>query len=347
MFHVVATSILFDSPLCTLHSLSHLLLHPLDLQLHPHLPCGSVRREVPCALPGMRSLTLLSTTHLSQHAQVLSITYNYRARRRSVGQRFGSRNQYSVCGTMVHVMVLCANKLKPNTAMGIQNQKSTVKPWRSPDLSGVYTLRERLCWHRWPRFCTKHTGSGEWATRWKDGRWEAVLNSYPQSIMTTMKILMSWPLWLVASFYSLTACRSRLRAPPRSGRDCQQWKRKRRCWSVPWPGSVEDGKTKSGMARYNPAGSSLPVKKADRATKPQGKWKEISAEIDEAVTTVKEKTNMWNKSCKESVWRENRNCARWLKLQPLTKDKNKKEKRSGICWSSFKRGGKRRMKQEG
>ena len=50
----------FDSPLCTLHSLSHLLLHL-------HLLCGSVRREFPCALPRMRSLTLWSTTPLSQH----------------------------------------------------------------------------------------------------------------------------------------------------------------------------------------------------------------------------------------------------------------------------------------
>ena len=47
--HRVVVLILFDSPLCTLHSLSHLLLHPPDL--HLHIPCGSVRREVPCALP--------------------------------------------------------------------------------------------------------------------------------------------------------------------------------------------------------------------------------------------------------------------------------------------------------
>ena len=47
---------LFYSPLCTLHSLSHLLLHPPDLSLH--LLCGSVRREIPCALPRMKSLAL-------------------------------------------------------------------------------------------------------------------------------------------------------------------------------------------------------------------------------------------------------------------------------------------------
>ena len=37
--------ILFDSPLCTLHSLSHLLPHSHDFHLHPHLTCVSVRRE--------------------------------------------------------------------------------------------------------------------------------------------------------------------------------------------------------------------------------------------------------------------------------------------------------------
>ena len=44
---------LFDSPLCTLHHLSHLPFHFPDL--HLHLPCGLVRGEVHCALPRMRS----------------------------------------------------------------------------------------------------------------------------------------------------------------------------------------------------------------------------------------------------------------------------------------------------
>ena len=36
----------------------------------------------------------------------------------------------------------------------------------------------------------------------------------------------------------------------------------------------------------------------------QGKWKEISADIDAVGNTVEEKTNTWNKSCMESVKRE-------------------------------------------
>ena len=45
----VVVFILFDSPFCTLHRLSHLPFHS------PHLPCGLVRGEVHCALPRMRS----------------------------------------------------------------------------------------------------------------------------------------------------------------------------------------------------------------------------------------------------------------------------------------------------
>ena len=57
---------------CTLHALSHLLLHPPDLPLH--LLCGSVRREFPCVLPRMRSLTLWSTTLLSKVMSTSSST---------------------------------------------------------------------------------------------------------------------------------------------------------------------------------------------------------------------------------------------------------------------------------
>ena len=71
---------------------------------------------------------------------------------------------------------------------------------------------------------------------------------------------------------------------------------------------MKDGKTKSGTARHNPVGGNLPGKKGShdqlRSTESQGKWKEISAEIDAVGTTVIEKTNKWNKSCKESAKRE-------------------------------------------
>ena len=55
---------LFDSPLCTLHRLSHLPFH--SPHFHLHLPCGLVRGEVPCALPQMRSKALWLTTILSR-----------------------------------------------------------------------------------------------------------------------------------------------------------------------------------------------------------------------------------------------------------------------------------------
>ena len=62
MFHVVVRLDL--SSTLHFHSLSHLPFHSPDLPLH--LPCGSVRREVPCALPRMRSWALWPTTPLSQ-----------------------------------------------------------------------------------------------------------------------------------------------------------------------------------------------------------------------------------------------------------------------------------------
>ena len=39
----VVVLILFDSPFCTLHRLSHLPFHCPDVHLHLRLPCGLVR----------------------------------------------------------------------------------------------------------------------------------------------------------------------------------------------------------------------------------------------------------------------------------------------------------------
>ena len=61
--------------------------------------------------------------------------------------------------------------------------------------------------------------------------------------------------------------------------------------------------TKSGVARHNPIGGQSSHDKW-RSSKFQGNWKEISVEIDAVVTTVKEKTNIWNKSCRESAKRK-------------------------------------------
>ena len=41
-----------------------------------------------------------------------------------------------------------------------------------------------------------------------------------------------------------------------------------------------------------------------RSSKPEGKWKEISAERDALGSALKEKSNTWTKSCKESAQRE-------------------------------------------
>ena len=51
-----------------------LIIYFISPNLHLHLLCGSVRREIPCALPRMRGLTLWSTTPLSQVMSPISST---------------------------------------------------------------------------------------------------------------------------------------------------------------------------------------------------------------------------------------------------------------------------------
>ena len=67
----------------------------------------------------------------------------------------------------------------------------------------------------------------------------------------------------------------------------------------------------SGTTNPNHIGGHLLVEKLDKARmisggvqKPQGKWKDISAEINAVGTNVNEETNTWNKSCRESAKRE-------------------------------------------
>ena len=60
--HVIHVSCVCLSD-CTLHSLSHLLLHPPDV--HLHLLCGSVRREFPCASANEELGTLVNKASLT------------------------------------------------------------------------------------------------------------------------------------------------------------------------------------------------------------------------------------------------------------------------------------------
>ena len=71
-----------------------------------------------------------------------------------------------------------------------------------------------------------------------------------------------------------------------------------------WQNKVWYGKTKSHWRQL--AGEEGGQRSHDkwRSTKPQGKRKEISAEIDPTGTSVKENTNTLNKSCKESARRK-------------------------------------------
>ena len=79
-------------------------------------------------------------------------------------------------------------------------------------------------------------------------------------------------------------------------------------------------------------------------SQPQGNWREISAEMDAVGTTVKEKTNTWNKSCKESAKRETELHSNGRKTRREDQCFGREEE---TCLGSSKREGKRRTKQEG
>ena len=98
--------LIFASPLCTLHSLSHLLLHPPDLSLH--LLCGSVRREIPCAHPRMRSLAFWSTTPLSHKAGIArELRMKMRMKKKKMGKR---RTRWKCVGQKTRSWKRCWNE---------------------------------------------------------------------------------------------------------------------------------------------------------------------------------------------------------------------------------------------
>ena len=69
---------------------------------------------------------------------------------------------------------------------------------------------------------------------------------------------------------------------------------------------MKEGQTKNGIERRNTDGNRLPGKTAVsvHTTTLNASGKRSLAKIDVVVTTVKEKTNTWNKSWKESAKRE-------------------------------------------
>ena len=158
---------------------------------------------------------------------------------RSDGHGTGLRDWYSVCGTVVHVMVFSTNKFESN--MGKTRYKNRkVKRSRqhgnyvryaiSRPLGGEY--RGLACWHQWPRSYTKHTEIGERTRRWKDGRWEGVLNSYPLLMMMTLvnAVMNDWSHRKPRPPSSQRPCTVypfHLCAPHPSGRDYRKWKRQK------------------------------------------------------------------------------------------------------------------------
>ena len=71
-----------------------------------------------------------------------------------------------------------------------------------------------------------------------------------------------------------------------------------------WQGKDWYGRTKSRLQQPTGSDGGQSFHDTWDISQSNGKWREISAEMDEVGTTAKEKTNTWNKSCKESAKRE-------------------------------------------
>ena len=74
--------------------------------------------------------------------------------------------------------------------------------------------------------------------------------------------------------------------------------------------SRKDWYSKPGRQRRSSSGEGAGQSSHDKwkSWKPQGKWKEVSVEMDALGSALKEKTDTWKKSCKESARRETQLC---------------------------------------
>ena len=109
-----------------------------------------------------------------------------------------------------------------------------------------------------------------------------------------------------------------------------------------WQGNEWLGRPKSRWQQ--PSGSDGGQSSHDTwdISQTKGKWREISTEMDAVGTTVKEKTNTWNKSCEESAKRE----TEWYKMVEvavMNEKKRRKRKRydQRPAWGASKEKGRR------
>ena len=92
------------------------------------------------------------------------------------------------------------------------------------------------------------------------------------------------------------------------GKDCRKCRKQQQCAMIEkrerWQGTEWYGRPKSRWQQPAGCDGCQSSHHTWHISQPQGTWREISAEMDAVRTTVKEKTNTWNKSCKESANRE-------------------------------------------
>ena len=74
-----------------------------------------------------------------------------------------------------------------------------------------------------------------------------------------------------------------------------------------------------------------------KSSRPQGKWKEVSLEVDALGSALKEKTHTLNKSCKESARRETK---LYKMIEIAAKDEKQEDKQRSITKKTFTQLGK-------
>ena len=263
----------------------------------------------------------------------------------------GLRNRYSVCGTKVHVMDSAPTRLN----WTLENQRVNIAKYHEAvNMAIAYAISRPFGGAHTPRSCllasvatVLHRTHRKWWVNKEMEGWmkRASLELLPFLMaMTAMKVSMNEcnhretrPL---STQKPCIASPFRPHVLSKKEEDCRMLKRQQQSWNVPWRRNVKDGRYGRTKSRWQqPIGGEGGQSSHDSSdiSRPQGRWREM----DPVGTAVKEKSNTWNESCKESIKREtNWSCGHGRN----TRGKRKEIWSEIYSWNSEKEG-KKRTKQ--
>ena len=179
------------------------------------------------------------------------------------------------------------------------------------------THRSFACWHQWHQ--TMHRTHRKWEVNKEMEGWVSLKKlELLLFLLMTMKpmnaVLNHWNHQIPRPLSTQKQCTAYPFLPRTlhlKGKDCRKCKKttavSKRAMTEKrerWPGKDWYGRPKYGWQQSAGCDGGQSSHDMRDTSQPHGKWREISAEMDAVRTTVKEKTNMWNKSCKESTNRE-------------------------------------------